>query len=229
MRETIQKLLKQRNAARADFDRLSEGLVPKADQEAVESALANAEAKLRRLEEEHEAKYAAIKAHAEKSIASAHADLTAQVESQQKLIDNLTSDRSRLLHDLYESALKTEKLENEFAEMRTRYAVDMANAKQQIDSLKGEDVKALRKRLHAKTEYVKEQERYIRSLTTTIKHFMRHPAIVEYVAAIQKSAKEQAELASAGVPSNIGLSPEAVSIVKAEETLAAKPVEVEAT
>lgn len=222
MRETIQKLVKQRDAARDEFQKLTEGVVPKAEHELVKSALANAEARERRLEElvttaatMHAAKYDALKAQTALTIASAHADLTAQVATQSALIDKLNEERSDYIEALDVAA-------KDLTEIRRGFeALEL-----EVKALKGEDVKSLRKRLNRKSEFVKEQERYIQTLTSTIRHFMRHPVIVEYVAEIQK--RERAELAALGAPVD-NLSPTAAAIVNAEGVLDAKPVETEAT
>jgi len=205
MRETIKKLIHQRDEARIERDRYQTGLAKTTEE---------AERLIRESEVEHAA-----------ALQSAHADLVAERDNLKRDLvfteEELKVERARVTATLA--------ISEESNKHGARLIDRIAELEDELSKLKVDDVKALRKRLNRKTEFVKEQERYIQSLTTTIRHFMRHPAIVSYVSDVQKAARERAELMGVGAPVSVETSPTAEAIVNAEETLAAKPVEVEAT
>lgn len=225
MRETIKKLVTQRDEARAETARYRSGSVSKSEHDALYEqwqksvdATTKSKALLDTASDMFKAKCAALKADCDLRIATAQVDLTAQVSAQNDLIEKLNTERAERIVALDKACDALAKLEHEHAALTA-----------EVKALKAEDVKKLRKRLNGKTEFIAEQERYIRSLTTTIRHFMQHPAIVEYVAKMQARARERSELMGVGAPISVETSPTAEAIVNAEATLASKPVEVEAT
>jgi chromosome segregation ATPase len=229
-RKTIQKLIAQRDEARK---RLEEALgggqyILKSEHHAALDTVSAHQAEMGKLHAGEVATLARELREVQKSLRDGNAAVYAELDATRELLrleGEIRQQHSEIIgglkKSLEEKTAEVASLEKTLAEHGARVLALTS----ELSGTSATENKKLRKRIHTKTLFVEEQQRYIGHLTSTIRHLLSLPMVQDYLAQVQRAAREEAELRAAGAPGVPNMSATATAVLNAEAQLAKAPVD----